>query len=137
MKLPEITFYQTLFSPQPAAQFAWLVLFLILVFAKLHLLAICILVLYIVGELWVLVEQYGNVRNYHTGADKNKTKQLGNKDRSEDINKIAFQIEGPVENYQDNTYEHHNMDVCMTQITNCIDIQGTLTDVPGYELQLG
>lgn len=42
-------------------------------------------------------------------------------------------IAGPVENYQDNTWEEQNMLVTPTTIPNGLDIQGLQAEIVGYE----
>lgn len=100
------------------------------------MLAIGIVIVYVVGGMYVLSLYTGRGVDTKPKRRSEQPTIANNQDIDSEGITTRSRIEGPIETYQDNTYIPENLDVCMTQIPNGIDIQGTLTDLPGFGFEM-
>ena len=96
--------------------------------------AVAVLVAFIAGNMWYLdaIDEIANASR-STGAKTNDNVEMGRLEQSGQSERNDT-IEGAVETYQDNTWNEENLDIGVTEIPGGIDVQGMLTDLPGFTM---
>lgn len=133
---------QFLFSPNTLVRLIWFCILAGLVVIQYEILALCTFLIIIIGNIWMLYVQTQKLpRDQGIGSIGSiggigSIGSIGSEDvrTSDESASRIVKIAGPIENYQDNTWDEENVNVSITKIPAGLDIQGSLLDIPGYIL---